>query len=539
MLFNSYEFILAFLPVVAAIYFLVGAASRTWALRWLMLASLFFYAWWRPLNVLIIAPSILINFMLARAMLALNRERPDRPSTAAKAILITGILFNVAFLGYFKYANFLATASNDVFGTRIVLTQILLPLGISFITFQKIALLVDVYGRRVESLTFQEYCLFVLFFPQLIAGPIVHYREMMPQFRRVSCRFNPEDVSVGLTLLIFGLCKKAFLADGIAPMVSQIFDQAAAGTTMSLLPAWMGAVGFTLQIYFDFSGYTDMALGSARIFGLRLPPNFDSPLRASSIIEFWSRWHMTLTRFLTAYIYNPLLLSLTRRRLSKGLSGYGSRPSPGTFLELLAFPTLLTMLISGIWHGAGYLFILWGLLHGVYIVVNHAWRQVAGALWGKRAGYVRVMQPLGIALTVLSVVVSMVLFRSPTMGTAKMLFQGMFGLHGVALPERIFSALGPLARMAQRVGVTSGLGFDLAFVQLMVWIVLLAGIVFACPNTLRVLSLYEPALGWKSTPRYPAFAWQPSLAWAVLISAVAVVTITRLGGPSEFLYWQF
>jgi alginate O-acetyltransferase complex protein AlgI len=538
-LFNSYEFILGFLPVVAVIYFLVGAASRTWALRWLMLASLFFYAWWRPFNVLIIAPSILINFLLARAMLALNRERPDGPSTAAKAILITGILFNVAFLGYFKYANFLTTASNDVFGTKIVLTQILLPLGISFITFQKIALLVDVYGRRVESLTFQEYCLFVLFFPQLIAGPIVHYREMMPQFRRVSCRFNGEDVSVGLTLLIFGLCKKAFLADGIAPMVSQIFDQAAAGTTMSLLPAWMGAIGFTLQIYFDFSGYTDMALGSARIFGLRLPPNFDSPLRASSIIEFWSRWHMTLTRFLTAYIYNPLLLSLTRRRLAKGLSGYGARPSAGTFLELLAFPTLLTMLISGIWHGAGYLFILWGLLHGVYIVVNHAWRQVAGALWGKRVGYVRLMQPLGIAVTVLCVVVSMVLFRSPTMGTATSLLQGMFGLHGVALPERIFSSLGPLARLAQRVGVTSGLGFDLAFVQLMVWIVLLAAIVFACPNTLRILSLYEPALGWKSPPRYPAVAWQPSLAWAVLISAVAVVTITRLGGPSEFLYWQF
>jgi alginate O-acetyltransferase complex protein AlgI len=539
MLFNSYEFILGFLPLVAVIYFLVGTASRTWALRWLMLASLFFYAWWRPFNVLIIAPSILINFMLARAMMALNREQPSASSKVSKAILITGIAFNIAFLGYFKYANFLATASHDVFGTNIVLTQIILPLGISFITFQKIALLIDVYGRRVESLTFQEYCLFVLFFPQLIAGPIVHYREMVPQFRSVSSRFNKDDVAAGLTLLIFGLFKKVFLADSIAPMVSNIFDHAAAGTTMSLLPAWMAAVGFTLQIYFDFSGYTDMALGAARIFGLRLPPNFDSPLRASSIIEFWSRWHMTLTRFLTAYIYNPLLLSLTRRRLSKGRPGYGSKPGAGAFVELLAFPTLLTMLISGIWHGAGYLFILWGLLHGVYIVVNHAWRQVAGVLWGKRVGYVRVMQPLGVALTFLCVVVSMVLFRSQTMDTATMLFQGMFGMHGVALPERIFSALGPLAPLVQRLGVTSGLGFDLAFVQMAIWIVVLAGIVFVCPNTLRILSLYEPALGWKSVPRYPAIAWQPSLAWAVVISAVAVVAITRLGGPSEFLYWQF
>jgi D-alanyl-lipoteichoic acid acyltransferase DltB (MBOAT superfamily) len=537
MLFNSYEFILAFLPVAVVTFFLVARTSRTWALRWLMLVSLFFYAWWRPFNVAIIAPSILVNFALVRAMLSLNREGNRR---AAKIILGVGILFNVAFLGYFKYANFVATASNDVLGTDIVLTQIILPLGISFITFQKIALLVDAYGGRVESLTFQEYCLFVLFFPQLIAGPIVHYREIVPQFRSLSCMLNGENVAVGTTLLVFGLFKKVVLADGIAPMVTGIFDQASAGTAMSLLPAWMAAFGFTLQIYFDFSGYTDMALGSARLFGMRLPPNFDSPLRASSIIEFWSRWHMTLTRFLTAYIYNPLLLLLTRRRLAKGRAGYGARPGVGAFVELLAFPTLLTMSISGIWHGAGYLFILWGVLHGVFIVVNHAWRQIAAAWWrGRRLVHPWVTRPAAIALTVLCVVASMVLFRSPTLDAATALYQGMFGMRGVALPERIFASLGPLTPFLERAGITPGLGFDLPFFRLAAWLIMLALIAFACPNTLRILSLFKPALRWESSLRYPALAWQPSLAWAVAVAVVAAASVTRLGGQSEFLYWQF
>ena len=244
-----------------------------------------------------------------------------------------GIAFNVAFLGYFKYSNFLVGTINDAFGTQMVLARVILPLGISFITFQKIAFLIDVQAGRIESFTLQDYCLFVLFFPQLIAGPIVHYREMMPQFHRVSCRFDQENVSVGLTLLAFGLFKKVFLADKIALIVTPIYGQATSGSSIALLPAWIAAVGFTLQIYFDFSGYTDMALGIARLFGVRLPPNFNSPLRASSIIDFWQRWHMTLTRFLTAYMYNPLALWLTRRRAARGHSASG-RPQQGVLRRL-------------------------------------------------------------------------------------------------------------------------------------------------------------------------------------------------------------
>src|SRR5271154_4461007 len=431
MLFNSYEFIFVFLPVTLGVFFALGAISRTWALRWIIVASLFFYFWWRPLNVLIIAPSILVNFFLARLLQRLGSEKKHG---ASKAILALGVAFNVAFLGYFKYANFGVSAINDAFGTHMVLAQIILPLGISFITFQKIAFLVDVQAQRIGSFTLQDYCLFVLFFPQLIAGPIVHYREMMPQFQSAPCAFDRDNVSVGLTLLVFGLFKKVVLADSIGPLVTSIYDQAGLGHAVSLLPAWMAAIGFTLQIYFDFSGYTDMALGMARFFGIRLPPNFNSPLRASNIIDYWLRWNMTLTRFLTAYIYNPLVLWLTRRRLAKGQPGFGGRNKTfGAFVSLLMVPLTTTMFISGLWHGAGYGFIIWGLLHGVFLVINHGWRVFAAHRWRNRASYDRIMKPAGFVLTFVSVTAAMVFFRAQTVSSALDLAKGVFGLNGVAL----------------------------------------------------------------------------------------------------------
>src|SRR2546430_5269816 len=292
MLFNSIEFLLVFLPATVSGFYLLGASSRTWAVRWLILTSFVFYALWRPVNVLIISPSIVINFALARILLRLNEGEGSR--RASKAVLLLGIAFNVAFLGYFKYTDFISGTINDVFGANLVLRHIILPLGISFITFQKIAFLIDVQAGRATPFTFQDYCIFVLFFPQLIAGPIVHYREMLPQFQSAPCRFDKENVAVGLTLFLFGLFKKAVLADSIAPHVSLIYEHAAAGGGTSFFLAWMAAVGFTLQVYFDFSGYSDMALGLARLFGIRLAANFYSPLRASRLIRFWLPCDMTL-----------------------------------------------------------------------------------------------------------------------------------------------------------------------------------------------------------------------------------------------------
>ncbi len=545
MLFNSYSFIFAFLPLTLIGFFTIGSIRRTWALGWIICVSLFFYAWWRPLNVVIIAPSIVVNFALARVLQRLSED--EKRSRISRFVLVLGLAFNVAFLGYFKYIDFGRTTVNDIFGTNLVLTHVILPLGISFITFQKIAFLIDVHANRVKSFTLQDYCLFVLFFPQLIAGPIVHYREMMPQFHSASCRPDKENLAVGLTLFSFGLFKKVVLADYVATLVSPIYNQAAAGGQVSLLLSWAAAIGFTLQIYFDFSGYTDMALGLARFFGIRLPQNFNSPLQASSIIDFWLRWHMTLTRFLTAYIYNPLSLWLTRRWLTKGRPGLaGHKTTIGAFAYLLMFPLLSTMLISGLWHGAGYGFIVWGLLHGVYLTINHAWRLVRPRLWPNRTSYERIAQPLGNIIVLISVAVSMVFFRSPTIMSANDLVKGLIGINGIALPEGVYNHLGPIAEWLHRLGVTSvgpELWSSIAFGKMVAGIVALMVIALAFPNTLQILARYEPALGVRPTMADMAgrrvIEWNASLPWAIGVSIIAAMGILSLQGHSEFLYWQF
>lgn len=530
MLFNSFGFLVGFLPITLSIFYLLGQISRSLAIRWLIVASLVFYGCWRPLNVLIIAPSIAINFIIANALLRLNQD--DSRRRTSKALLVAGILFNVAFLGVFRYTDFVASSANDIFNANLPLLHIILPLGISFITFQKIAFLVDVQAGRIRSFTFQDYCTFVLFFPQLIAGPIVHYREMMPQFQAASCRFDKENVAVGLTLLVFGLFKKVVFADKIAHYVTPLYQHSAAGGSTSFLLAWVAAVGFTLQIYFDFSGYTDMALGLARLFGIRLPQNFNSPLRASSIIDFWLRWHMTLTRFLTAYIYNPLLLSLTRRRQAKGLPVFGGRNTTvGAFISLLMFPTITTMLISGLWHGAGYGFIVWGVLHGIYLSINHGWRLVAARLWRNKAAYHRLMRPAGLALTFLAVTGTMVLFRAFTMTSAIDLVRGLIGMNGFSLHGVTQHSIGVFADWPRH-----------NFIAMAFWIGVPMFVALACPNTMQILARYEPALGVRpATARSwteRLVVWNAAFSWAIVVSAAAALAIFFMG-PSEFLYWRF
>jgi D-alanyl-lipoteichoic acid acyltransferase DltB (MBOAT superfamily) len=540
MLFNSYSFIFGFLPVVLAGFWLLGRAGRDPALAWLTAASLFFYAWWRPVNVLLIAPSILINYGLARAMERTGQDRPGH----TKVILTAGIIFNLCFLGYFKYLNFFGSALNDAFGAGFVLTQLILPLGISFITFQKIAFLVDIQAGRVSRFTLRDYGLFVLFFPQLIAGPIVHYREMMPQFRAASCRFQATDTAVGLTLFSIGLAKKLILADPLSRLVAPLYGHAAAGVPQSLTEAWIAALGFTLQIYFDFSGYTDMALGLARFFGIKLPMNFNSPLKATSIIDFWLRWHISLTRFLTAYIYNPMTLALTRRRMARGKPVFGGRNTNlSAFLVMLVMPTLLTMLISGVWHGAGYTFILWGLLHGVLLCINHAWRLIRPRIWPDTKTYIRRMAPAGFLLTFLSVVFAMVLFRAPTVSAAVLLWKGMIGNYGAVLPQAILARLGAPGEWLMAIGVHPAWSSGAFLLEAILRIGSLLVIALMLPNTLEILAPYEPALGVKPA-KNPTWltrrlSWVPSGAWAVGLACVALAGMLSLGELSEFLYWQF
>lgn len=540
MLFNSYTFIFGFLPIVLTGFYILGARQRDWALLWLTAASLMFYAWWRPVNVLLIAPSILINYGLARALERTGEARP----AAARLILLAGIIFNLCFLGYFKYLNFLEGTLNDAFGTGFVLRQLILPLGISFITFQKIAFLVDVHGGRVSRFSLADYGLFVLFFPQLIAGPIVHYREMMPQFRTAPCRYDPENVAVGLSLFFFGLAKKLVLADPLSLLVAPLYGKAAAGVPQSLTETWIAALGFTLQIYFDFSGYSDMALGLARFFGIKLPANFNSPLKARSMVDFWLRWHVSLTRFLTAYIYNPMTLTLTRRRMAEGKAIFGGRNTNiAAFSNLLAMPTLLTMLISGIWHGAGYTYILWGLLHGVMLCINHAWRLIRPRIWSNTKLYNRRMAPLGFALTFLSVVAAMVLFRASSVNAAVLLWKGMLGVYGVTLPQAVFARLGAAAGWLSALGVQLAWSSGSLLVAATFRIGLLLIVALLMPNTLQMLAAFEPAIGVKpeKSPSYVSrvLTWRPNGVWAGGLAGVALAGLLSLGELSEFLYWQF
>jgi D-alanyl-lipoteichoic acid acyltransferase DltB (MBOAT superfamily) len=529
MLFNSYVFVCGFLPAVLLGFFLCGRAGRDAALLWLIGASAVFYAWWRPLNVLLMSPSILINFGLARLLLRMRDVRPG----LARAVLLCGVAFNICFLGYFKYHNFFLDVAGDITGTHPVLTHVILPLGISFITFQKIAFLVDVQAGRIAAFTLRDYALFVLFFPQLVAGPIVHYREMMPQFHAARGWFNAEDLAVGISLFCAGLFKKAVLADGVAVYVSPIYAAAAAGGHPALLDGWIAALGYTLQIYFDFSGYTDMALGLARLFGIVLPPNFNSPLRATNIIDFWLRWHISLTRFLTAYIYNPLTLALTRRRLAQGRAVMGRKVTWPAFLWLLVLPTMLTMAVSGLWHGAGYTFVIWGLMHGAFLVINHAWRQVRP----KAAWYGQVAGPGGFLLTFGAVVVAMVMFRADRPGTAWRIWQGMACVQGVALPQAVLAHAGGLQPVLAGIGVRADFGSGAVLFRSLAWILALLVIALACPNTMQILSTYRPALGVRPEPG--GLRWRPDPAWALFIGVVAAAGFLSLGQLSEFLYWQF
>ena len=295
-------------------------------------------------------PSIALNFALARAL-----ERLPRGSRARFALLTAGVGANLAAIGIFKYADFVGRSASALLGSEWIALTLTLPLGISFFTFQQIAFLVDAHREKASSRNLTEYALFVSFFPQLIAGPIVHHSEMLPQFRALRrVGIEAENLAVGVTIFVLGLFKKVMLADRLSAFASPTFAAAEAGIAPFFADAWLSALAFSLQLYFDFSGYSDMAIGLGRMFGIKLPLNFDSPYKAASIVEFWRRWHMTLSRFLRDYLYIPL--------------GGNRRGTTVRHVNLM-----ITMLLGGLWHGAGWTFVLWGGLHGAMLVVNHGW----------------------------------------------------------------------------------------------------------------------------------------------------------------------
>lgn len=501
MLFNSPEFLFCYLPLVLVGFALLGRFGRTGVVAWLAFMSLAFYAYWRPAFLLLLVGSIVVNFACARLIWS-TRDRPG----LQRVFLLCGIAANLGALACFKYLFPFLHFINDALGLHYIVGGLILPLGISFFTFTQIAYLVDLSQEEAEPQDFPGYVLFVTYFPHLIAGPILHHREIMPQFapgRDFSLKWN--DLALGMSWFILGLCKKVLIADHLAPYADLTFAHPAG---LSMADAWIGVLNYSLQLYFDFSGYSDMAVGLARMFSIELPLNFDSPYKAGSIIEFWSRWHMTLTRYLTLYIYNPVSMWINRRRAAAGkpnsrkamrtLSGFGS---------LVALPTLTTMFLAGIWHGAGFQFIVFGTLHGIYLTVNHAWR-----IFRKEGAFITrlvAFRPIGVALTFLAVVVGQVFFRAASTRDAVQLLGGMFACNGG----------GVLSRQDHP---------QHAFL-----VFLLLPVVWFLPNTQEIL-------GQAKTARVnPLVLWQPSWAWAVSLGVLLVAVLIYMTDTTSFLYFQF
>lgn len=357
MLFNSYIFLLGFFPVTLCGFYLLQASSeRRYEIIWLVLASFVFFGWWNPELTFLLAFSVVFNFVISDVMTRRN-------SGGVRVWLIIGVAGNLALLGYFKYANFFVTIVNDVSGSNWHLAAIILPIGLSFFTFQQIAYIVDVHKGHRRETGFFRYALFVTFFPQLIAGPIVHHTEMMPQFaRQPGARRLLINLAVGMSIFTLGLAKKVLIADSLAPFVTPVHAAGAEGVALSFFEAWVAVVVYPFQLYFDFSGYSDMAIGLGRMFGIVLPANFNSPYKATNIAEFWQRWHISLTRFLSDYVYEPVAAFFTAKTLAR------KRNSLLRFGLALALPTILTFFLSGLWHGAGWNFIIFGLLHGTYVI---------------------------------------------------------------------------------------------------------------------------------------------------------------------------
>jgi alginate O-acetyltransferase complex protein AlgI len=522
MLFNSIQFIAGFFPVVVAGYFLVGRYSRRLAALWLAAASLFFYGWWNTAYVGLLLTSVVFNYCLGYLI---ARQRMLNHTTACRLLLAAAVAANLSLLGYYKYAGFFAAALLQFSGLNLAVGQIVLPLGISFFTFTQIAFLVDAHRGKAKEYDFVHYLLFVTYFPHLIAGPILHHAQMMPQFaQRITYKLDWSNIGTGLTFFVLGLSKKVLLADMFSNNASQIFQAVDHGATPMLAEAWVAALTYTLQLYFDFSGYSDMAIGLSLFFNIRLPLNFNSPYKAINIIDFWRRWHMTLSAFLRDYLYIPL---------------GGNRHGPARrYLNLL-----VTMLLGGLWHGAGWTFVIWGGLHGVYLMVNHAFHALRRGIGWREGALGRAGTLVSTGFTFAAVVVAWVFFRASNFGTAAAIVKGMFGLNGVSLFTSTSHLPPAVVDWLLKHGVVFYGFTPITYFTGHTMTQLLVGlsIIWLLPNSQEWVGISDAgapkswALRWLGT-------WRPRNALtAVGIGVLLGICLIYVmaGAPSEFLYFQF
>lgn len=493
MLFNSFAFVLGFLPAAAVVFFLLGRFSPLLATGWLAVASLAFYGWWDVRYLPLLVGSILFNYAIGW-LLARRHGRPE-----ARALLAVGVAGDLLILAYYKYAGLFLSSLDAATGAHLPVLKVLLPLGISFFTFTQIAFLVDVSRGLAAERRFDRYALFVTYFPHLIAGPVIHHKQVMPQFAAArTFRPDPSAIALGSVVFVVGLAKKVLLADTFAAWASPVFNGVHAGAPVDFGMAWTGALSYALQIYFDFSGYSDMAVGLSLMFNVKLPWNFASPYKSRDISEFWRRWHITLSTFLRDYLYIPL---------------GGNRKGPARrYVNLMT-----TMVLGGLWHGASWTFVAWGALHGAYLVVNHGFDALA-----KRAGFARsdafAPRLAGAALTFLAVVVAWVFFRAQSFGDAFAILRAMAGASGFPA-----SASGFAEALSQRLGYDeplARLGAGLGLGLLIAW---------AAPNTQRIAGAGAAAIAER---RYLVMG---ACAAAVLL----LLIIGGSRGPSEFIYFNF
>lgn len=460
MLFNSYIFIFLFLPICLFGFFQLGQISKRIATLWLTAASIAFYSWGNLHYAILILISMTVNYGIGYCLL--------HPRTVnKKRWLIGGIIFDLLILGYYKYTNFAIDNWNYLFGGVAHLDRfdnISLPLGISFVTFTQIAFLVETYRREIKERSFINYCLFISFFPQLIAGPILHHQEVMSQFnRKETYKLNNQNLASGFIVFAIGLAKKVLLADGIVAYVNPVFDAVKDGLNVTGGDAWIAALAYTLQLYFDFSGYSDMAIGLGMMMGIKLPINFNSPYQAVNIVDFWRRWHITLSNFLRDYLYIPL-----------GGNRYGNLRRYANLL--------LTMLLGGLWHGAGWTFVIWGGMQGLYLVINHAWlafRKHLGQDVKKSSLLGRIT---GRAITFMAVVFAWVFFRAESLNGATSMINAMVNANSLEHFTSYEFIRNP--------------------VEAMTWIGTLLAIVWLAPNTQQLLQKYTDLVEWLRSGKY-------------------------------------
>jgi alginate O-acetyltransferase complex protein AlgI len=546
-LFNSYVFLYGFLPIALVGYYGVAHRYGARAARiWLCLASFVFYGWWNPALVLLLMGSIAFNYV---SSLYLVGEESGNSLHQGK-ILFAAVAANLLLLFYYKYLFALLGFFHELGWTAVAAGSVILPIGISFFTFTQIGYLVDCRQGLVRDRSLLNYVLFVTFFPHLIAGPILHHREVMPQFANdATYRLRVENIAVGLTLFTVGLVKKVLLADSIAPWAESGFADL---QPIYFVQAWSVALAYSMQLYFDFSGYSDMAIGLGIMFAIRLPLNFNSPYKSMSIIDFWQRWHITLTRYVTLLVYNPIALRVARYRQRAGLTM--SRQAAVTasgFASMIAFPTLATTLVAGIWHGAAVQFIVYGVLHGVYLCVNHVWRIfhrpfVAPTPLRAVALYSIVWR---VVLTYCAVLVAQIVFRAQSVADASILVEGMLGIHGtgfpLSVPLDIIHYFGPLQGWLLNHRILSvGLRetYDSITSPLVAHcaLVLVLGIVaFGSPNVYQLLNDWSPALTKVKSMRWRFLEWRPTWVTAAGIGALLAVAALWSGRTAQFLYFQF